>query len=83
MVICVYREREMHLAEVGNATDALGPLLRARQRRQDHARENGDDRHHDKQLDQGEPSGLVPGTICVSLRPRMTGSSGFPLLADC
>jgi hypothetical protein len=47
------------LPEVAQAIDALGAVLGFGSSRQQHRREDGDDRNHDQQLDKRESSARV------------------------
>ena len=63
VVIRVHEECKAHLPEVVQAACLLAILLRARQRGQEHTRQNRDDGDHDQQLDQGEGwPGIPPVT---------------------
>src|SRR6266705_90117 len=53
---------EGDLAHVAKAIGCLGPLLCLAQRRQQHARQDRDDRDYDQQFNQGEPISLSSGS---------------------
>ena len=50
----VLEKSDSDLLEVVDAADRLGPLPRLVESRQQHRRQNGDDRNHDKEFDQSK-----------------------------
>src|SRR5439155_2387788 len=65
VVVSIYEGCEAHLSEVVQAGRLLGHLFRARQRGQEHAGQNGDNRYYHQQFDKGEAASLLGGCVLV------------------
>ena len=71
-IILVKLVGDEQLAQVAHAVGAFGLLFGGAQRREQHRGQNGDDRDHHQQLDQGEPHAWPPQTqdgkdaVCAS-----------------
>ena len=59
IVACVHECRRADLFQIGLAAGGLGFVARLRQRRQQHGRQNGDDRDDDEQFNQRKASFLL------------------------
>jgi hypothetical protein len=64
----VHHERDAHLTEVVEAGGLLGFALRLRKRREQHARQDGNDRNDHEQFDERERGRWRDGTASGSVR---------------
>ena len=66
VVVNVELQGDADLFEIGAALNRVGPLFRVGQRRQQHRRQDGDDRNHHQQFNQRETersSSFTPDTF--------------------